>query len=288
MTRHFCRNAEGARFERVARIDQRIDTKTGEFEMVMASENEARDGHILRVAGISHAETIPLQLDHGFRAGDNLGTVSNIRKGKRDGVPVLLGVGTIRMTGEGESLAARLDLVDAIARGDITGTSLTWEASEAGSVKERTSLPKGHPARVDAEEPNLRRRFGLYFEKSRAVEQSIVAIPSDRTAVIGRGDAAEVAGVRSLWHGLVNGLELRVARESDPMIGALERALAAAEQRLRAAGTVRVPSDKARTGPPLDDVLSRVLAEVGDAGRRTKEELDRSLAAILGELTGVR
>jgi len=279
------RNAELARFERVARIDQRIDTKTGEFEMVMASENEASDGHILRVSGISHAETIPLQLDHGFRAGDNLGTVSRIRKGKRDGAPVLLGVGAIRMTGEGEALAARLDLVDAIARGDITGTSLTWEAD--GPVKERAALPKGHAARVDPEEPNLRRRFGLYFESTRAVEQSVVAIPADRAAVIGRSDGTEVAGVRALWQGLVNGLELRAAREADPRIEALERALAAAELRLRAAGG-STPSDDARTGPPLDVVLSRVLAEVGDIGRRTRNELDEALRATFAQLTGVR
>lgn len=281
------RNADGARFERVARIDQRIDTKTGEFEMVMASENEASDGHILRIAGISHAETIPLQLDHGFRAGDNLGTVANIRKGKRDGVPVLLGVGTIRTTGEGESLAARLDLVDAIARGDITGTSLTWEADGPGAVKERTSLPKGHPARVDPEEPNLRRRFGLLFEKSRAVEQSVVAIPADRAAVIGRGDGAEVAGVRALWHGLANGLELRAAREADPWTQALERHLADLEQRVRAAGA-KPPRDHARPEPPVEELLSRVLAEVGDVGRRTRKELDEALRAAFGELTGVR
>jgi hypothetical protein len=93
--------------------------------------------------------------------------------------------------------------------------------------------------------------------------------------------------VRALWQGIANGLELRAAREADPWTQALERALADAEQRLRAAGGTP-PRDHARAEPPVDQVLQRVLAEVGDVGRRTRKELDEALRAAFGELTGVR
>lgn len=282
----FSRSNEATRFERVAEVDSRIDPKTGEFEMVMATEGEASDGHVLRVAGIAHDETIPLQLDHGRRTIDNLGTVSRIRTGKRGGVPVLLGVGQIRLTGEGEGLAMRLDVVDAIAAGVIRGTSLTWDA-ESRDIRERTALPKGHPARVDPEEPNLRRRFGLWFEKSRAIEQSVVAIPADRAALIGRAEAATEASSRALWQLLAERCEVRAAVTPDPLVDALSRALAAAEQRIRAAGAPP-PSDHARPVPPLDQVLARAIPEVGELSRRTRLELDAALDEIADRLTGKR
>lgn len=278
------RNAAAIRFERVAKIDERIDTESGEFEMVMATEAEASDGHILRVAGISHAETIPLQLDHRRGAADNLGTVRNIRKGKRDGVPALLGVGQIRLSGEGEAAALRRDLVDAIARGDLRGTSLTWSADSDG-VQERRALEKGHPARVDPLEPNLRRRFGLFFEKSEAIEQSIVAIPADRSALIGRAQNAGDAVRAALWHAFVERMELRQAPSSDRFTDALTRALAAAEQRLGGAGGPP-PSDATPVLPPLDAVLSRLVPTLADAPRRTRDEMAAALDETFRRLTG--
>lgn len=282
MTR-WTRNAAAVRFERVARIDQRIDTETGEFEMVMASEAEASDGHILRVSGIQHADTIPLQLDHRRGAADNLGTVRNIRTGKRGGVPVLLGVGQIRLSGEGAGLEQRRDLVDAIARGDLRGTSLTW-AAESDGVKERTALPKGHPARVDPQDSNLRRRFGLFFEKSQAIEQSLVAIPADREALIGRAEAAQDAAHAGLWQHFVERLDAREG-SADRFVEALSRALADAEQRLRAAGA-NVPRDHAPGRPPLDEVLDRIAPTIARAADRTKDELGAALDAAYRKLTG--
>lgn len=279
------RNDAGGRFERVAQVDSRIDTTSGEFEMVMASESEASDGHILRVAGIEHPDTLPLQLDHRRGAADNLGQVTNIRTGKRGGVPVLLGVGQIRMTGEGEQLAARRDLVDAIASGMIRGTSMTWDA-ESQHVKERAALPKGHPFRVDPADPNLRKRFGLLFEKSRAIEQSLVAIPADRQALIGRAEGVTDAVTRAMWHGIVERLEIRDSIPADPFVDALVRALAAAEQRIRAAGGVTPSSDETRSAPPLDEVLARIAPSVGDAARRTRAELEAAFAKTLRELVG--
>jgi hypothetical protein len=279
------RSNAAPQFSRVATIDQRIDTTSGEFDMVMASEGEASDGHVIRIAGVDHPDTLPLQLDHARGAADNLGSVSNIRKGKRDGVPVLLGVGQIRMTGEGDGLAARLDLVDAIARGHITGTSMTW-AADSQDVKERSTLPKGHPAAVDPLEPNLRRRFGLYFAKSRAIEQSVVAIPADRAAVIGRAEAAQDASARALWQVLAGRIEAATAVPADRYVDALTRALAAAEQRIRDAEPRR-SSDLPPAVPPIDQVLARLAPTFGDVGGRTRRELDAALEAALNQLTGV-
>lgn len=277
------RNDGGERFERVAKVDPRIDTNTGEFEMVMASQGEASDGHVLRVAGISFPDSIPLQLDHGRSATDNLGTVTNMRRGTRDGVPVLLGTGQIRLSGEGDGLAMRRDLVDAISTGAISGTSMTWDAAP-GDMKPRAELPKGHPARVDPTDPNLRKRFGLWFEKSRAIEQSIVAIPADRAALIGRSEAAQEAHSRALWQSLLDRCEARAERR-DPFIDALSRALADAEQRIRAAGD-RSPSDHARPVPPLADALARSFPDVGEIMRRTRTELDAALDGVFARLTG--
>jgi hypothetical protein len=279
------RTGAAAQYARVARIDQRIDPKTGEFDMVMASQGEASDGHVIRIAGVSFPDSLPLQLDHARGAADNLGTVSNIRVGKRDGVPVLLGVGQIRMTGEGDGLAQRLDLVDAIARGHITGTSMTWSA-DAQDVKERSSLPKGHPAAVDPMDPNLRRRFGLFFDKARAIEQSIVAIPADRAAVIGRAEAAQDAAARELWQVLADRIDTATAVRPDPFVDALSRALAAAEQRLRDAEPSR-SSAQPPSIPPLEKVLADLAPTFGAVAATTRRELDDSFAGILRQLTGV-
>lgn len=287
------RNGEPDRYSRRASIDQRIDTESGEFEMVMASEGEASDGHRLNVRGISHDETIPLQIDHGPTAEANVGTVSNIRTGTREGVRVLLGVGRIRMTGEGEGVARRRDLVDAIAAGDIRGTSLTWSVEDSRHVRERTSLPKGHPAYVSPDEPNLRRRFGLYFDRSRAVEQSIVAIPSDRTAVIGRLDRATDDGCRRMWQAVVDRIELEREWGSDFVtlggtrwISALERALAAAEQRSRGAASRVEASDHAPSMPPVEDILAGLDAQIARSRERGRQDLERRLSGILERLTG--
>jgi hypothetical protein len=166
-------------YSRKSSIDSRIDTDTGEFDMVMASEGEASDGHIISMRGLETSAELPLQLDHGRSALANLGIVSRIRKDQIDGVPVTRGVGRIRLTGDGEGLEARRDLVDAISRGDIRGVSLTWDSV---AHRERRELPRNHPAHVGREEKDTRKRFGVFFEKSRAIEQSVVAIPADREA----------------------------------------------------------------------------------------------------------
>lgn len=223
------------RHERAAALDSRIDTTTGEFEMVMASEGEASDGHILSIRGIETPDEIPLQLDHSPRALANLGTVSNMRAGTKEGVRVLRGVGQIRLTGEGEALEARRDLVDGIATGAVRNVSLTWEASRA---QERRDLPKGHPAHVDRDEPDPRKRFGLYFAESRAVEQSIVGVGADRAAIIGRSEDATNDVARAMWQSILHRLDAAPRSREAEIIDALERSVRDLEVRCEEAEAV--------------------------------------------------
>lgn len=275
---------EAQRHSRRATIDSRIDTETGEFDMVMATEGEASDGHILSMRGLSFPNEIPLQLDHNRSALATLGTVSNIRLDKIDGVPGFRGTGRIRLSGEGDQLAARRDLVDAISRGDVRGTSLTWDADK---FTERRSLPKGHPAAVSREEENPRRRYGLFFEKARGIEQSIVAIPSDREALIGRSESASGEIAKELWHSLIERLSDNQNKRESEIINALERSVETLEQRLRDAedtssDTLPIPS------PDMETIMSALDSQIGDWRARTANELGDALETILERVTGRR
>ena len=77
------------KFERTAVLDKAIDTDTGEFDMVMASEGEATDGHIVSIAGLEFPSEFPLQLDHNRSTSANLGNVTNMR---RDAHPPAVGI----------------------------------------------------------------------------------------------------------------------------------------------------------------------------------------------------
>ena len=45
-----------------------IDLETGEFPLVLATQGESADGHILNIAGASAPGRIPLQVDHSNSA----------------------------------------------------------------------------------------------------------------------------------------------------------------------------------------------------------------------------
>lgn len=248
-----------SKHSRAAEIDARIDTDTGEFDMVMASEGEASDGHIISIRGLEAPQSIPLQLDHARGAVANLGTVTNMRRDTIDGLPVMRGVGQIRMSGDGEALAARRDLVDAIATGHVRGVSLTWESTKA---RERRDLPTNHPAHVKRNEKDPRKRFGLYFDQATPIEQSIVGIPADREALIGRSESAEDAFSRAMWETLVERLDDAPRSREAEIIEALEGKLSALEERLRDAEAQRAESDESPTPDLLETDLLAFAARV--------------------------
>ena len=201
-----------------------------------------------------------------------------------DGVPVLRGMGRIRLTGEGPGLAARRDVADAIHRGDLRGVSLTWTAKE-DDVKQRRALPKTHPAHVSRTERDARKRHGRYFERSTAIEQSIVAIPSDRLALIGRADAATDDEVRELWQTVTQSLDDTVTDRRSEIITALEGEVADLQERLAA---LTAPESAPPPSPmrSIDDVLAVLHAETQQAENEQRAAIRKSLDDLVDELTG--
>jgi hypothetical protein len=271
------------RYERRHAIDSRIDTDTGEFEMVMATEGEASDGHIISIAGLEFPDAFPLHVDHARSTVGNVGNVQNIRRDTIDGEPVYRGVGRIRLTGDGEALAARRDLVDAISTGDIRGTSLTWDASKA---VERRSLPTKHRAHVARGEKDPRKRYGLYFESSVGVEQSIVAIGADKGALIGRAEAAPDALTRALWQTMADRIDDAPRSRETEIIDALEATVESLQQRVREAGTTTPSDEDPETLPTLDVCLDEAARQIGEAHRLRGTQLDDALAELFLRVTG--
>lgn len=271
------------RHERSTRMDAQIDTGTGQFDMVMATEGEASDGHIISIRGVETESEMPLQLDHGRGTISNLGIVSQMRVDELDGVPVLRGRGQIRLTGDGAALEARRDIVDAIDQGHIRGVSMTWEAIKA---TERRSLPAKHPAKVARTESNPRKRYGIFFEASRAIEQSIVAIPADRGALIGRSEASGDDETRQLWDDLVRSIDTGDTTPRDAeIIEALEQKVAELEQRIR--GADDQSSDTLPDPPPtLDLVLRNLAADIRQGRERNEDQIRDGFSEALAELTG--
>jgi hypothetical protein len=276
-------SSEAVRVARACRIDTRIDTDSGEFDMVMATEGEASDGHIISIAGLEFPDSIPLQLDHSRSVLANLGTVSNMRRDRIDGMPALRGVGQVRLTGDGEALEARRDLVDAISSGHVRGTSMTWD-----SIRhvERRDLPKGHAAKVTNAEADYRKKYGLFFEKSRTIEQSIVGIPADREALIGRSGEAKAEISRSMWDGMIERLDGTSSRELE-IIRALEQSVERLEA-AREAGEESPSDDEPEDTLTVTEALGRAITRIERGGRRTGADLRESLGDVLEQLTGSR
>ena len=272
------------RISRECRIDTRIDTDTGEFDLVLATEGEASDGHVISIRGLDFADTIPLQMDHSRSVLANLGTVSRMRRDRVDGVAALRGVGQIRLTGDGEGLEARRDLVDAISSGHVRGTSLTWD-----SIKqvERRELPKGHAANVTASESSFRKKYGIFFEQSRAIEQSIVGIPADREALIGRSGSATSEISRSMWDGMIERIHDPATVRTSEIISALERTVEQLEATSREAGDD--PSDETPDESlSVTQALEATITRIERGGRATSADLREGLDDVFERLTGSR
>tara|TARA_R110002096_G_scaffold67362_1_gene163468 strand:- start:48 stop:878 length:831 start_codon:yes stop_codon:yes gene_type:complete len=272
------------RISRECRIDTRIDTDTGEFDLVLATEGEASDGHVISIRGLDFADTIPLQMDHSRSVLANLGTVSHMRRDRVDGIAALRGVGQIRLTGDGEGLEARRDLVDAISSGHVRGTSLTWD-----SIKqvERRELPKGHAANVTTSEQSVRKKYGIFFEQSRAVEQSIVGIPADREALIGRSGSATSEISRSMWDGMIERIHDPATVRTSEIISALEQTVEQLEATSREAG--EDPSDETPDESlSVTQALEETITRIERGGRATSADLREGLDDVFERLTGSR
>ncbi len=176
-----------------------IDMETGEFPLVLATQGEASDGNILNIRGANIPERMPLQLNHANSPTETLGSILSTRQAQKNGLPVLRATGQIELTGEGPLADIRRDLAHMISAGHIGAMSLR---AVGDKVTPRTDLPKDHFAFVERDEPNLNKRFGLFFERFTGLEGSIVALPADKGAIIGRAQETE-GPVKEFWESMI-------------------------------------------------------------------------------------
>lgn len=188
-------------FTRLARLDGATDD--GSFSMTLATGGEASDGHVLNIAGGKIPDRMPLLVSHVADPSRLVGSITSPRKDLDGPLPRLRATGQIELEGEGEGLATRRDLSHMIAQGHIAGVSVRWDEVPGKSTK-RTALPKDHPHFVDGRrETDVRKLNGIFFEEWVALEGSIVALPADREAMIGR--ALDTEGeVAEFWRAMAD------------------------------------------------------------------------------------
>ena len=205
--------------ERTIHIDrEKINPETGEFPLVLATQGEATDGNILNIRGADIPERMPLQLAHANSPTQTLGSIFSVRQGQKKGLPVLRATGKIDLEGEGALADIRRDLAHMINEGHVTGMSLRAEGTK---VTPRTELPRDHFAFVERDEPNLLKRFGAFFERFTGLEGSIVALPADTGAIIGRAQETE-GPIREFWESFLPEEGDSPETQETPQIGVIE------------------------------------------------------------------
>ena len=187
-------------YQRLGKFERGF-AETGIFEMTLATDGEASDGHILAIEGAAAFESIPLLVSHANDPMALLGRVSHARQELKSSPKRLRATGQIELEGDGMPAEIRRDLALMVEKGHLGAVSVRWE--EMAPPRRRTELPKGHPARVEDDEPDARKRSGLFFEKWRPLEGSVVAIGADPYALIGRAEhGSEIA--RQFWRGMAS------------------------------------------------------------------------------------
>ena len=88
-----------------------------------------------------------------------------------------------------------------IDKGHIGAFSVRWEETEEPVY--RVNLPSDHPAFVDTKKATGRQRWGMYFEKWRLLEGSVVTLGADPAALVGRMQEAQ-GDVRAYWRKAIN------------------------------------------------------------------------------------
>jgi hypothetical protein len=195
-------------YERTSTIDRagvKPVSKTGQVSGILATSGEASDGHILNVGGGKLKRGSPLLFNHDAIDG-NLGSwVDFDATGD-----VIRGTAQIELDGIGEKAAWRNDVAFMVDQGHIPGFSIRWK--ETKTPTRRVDLAKDHPAYVDAErEQDFNKLYGLYFDRWQMLEGSIVTLPSDQGALIGRMRDAKT-DARTHWTRVLE----RMAGKAEP------------------------------------------------------------------------
>ena len=193
-------------YERTCSIERAEDgAEAGMISGILATDGEASDGHILNMRGVKLPKRAPLLFGHDDYTGTgNLGSWTGFEKfgdGKKLGKSGIRGNAQIELSGDGSQAAWRSDIAHMIDKKHINAFSVRWE--EIGDPVYRVDLPGDHPAYVDAAKATGRRRWGLYFDKSRLLEGSVVTLGADPAALLGRLQISE-GDVRAYWRKAVN------------------------------------------------------------------------------------
>lgn len=259
--------------------------KAGGISGIVATGGEASDGHILNVAGVRITDNTPMFFEH-WRTLGAWDKFEKINEGDPANASIH-GVGQIKLGGEGEEKAWRNDVNYLVDEKVIGGLSIRWDAIDRPVL--RTTLSKDHWAFVDAEEAKGEQEWGLYFDTSEMMENSVVTFGADKEALIERMDASE-GGLRSIWREVIS-------RNPEEVDGAALRQILDELQALRA-GVVSLPPfeesdrealvrifgeedsiladyDRRRQPPENDDPSPAQATEQGRAAQPDDEEADQ-------------
>ncbi len=193
-------------YERTCTIERAEDgADAGLISGILATDGEASDGHILNIGGVKLPERAPLLFGHDSYTGTgNLGSWTGFEKfakGKKLGESGIRGNAQIELDGEGAQADWRSDIAMMIDKGHIGAFSVRWEELEEPVY--RINLPSDHPAFVDSKKATGRQRWGMWFEKWRLLEGSVVTLGADPAALVGRLMKTE-GDVRSFWRDTIN------------------------------------------------------------------------------------
>ncbi len=193
-----------AQHERIARVEG-IDESTGVFQMTLATEGEASDGHILSIKGGQIPERMPLLVSHYNEPTTQAGSITAPQKALKDSPPRLRATGRIEMSGEGPSAEIRRDLAHMISKGHVNAMSIRWDEVPGKTIR-RINLPSNHPYYVDSESADGPERWGCFFEEWVGREGSIGARGAAAGARIGRADVT-LEEVSPFWRARAGDLE---------------------------------------------------------------------------------
>ena len=182
-----------------------INLDTGVMNVTSFTNGNASDGHIIHVKGLESDLQLSMFINHD---ADPTRTMGGLTKPRLKGNPMVLGGQRLRhearidMGGDGAWPDVRRDVARQIEQGNINGMSGRWEELEPPKL--RSELDASHyaftKAGANAYSPPL------FFPSARILEVSIVGVPADQAAVIGRSqDLSSPAHVRDFYKAMAQG-----------------------------------------------------------------------------------
>jgi hypothetical protein len=195
-------------FERAIQLERgQIDLESGEFPLLLMTNGEASDGHIVDVRSLEAPDTLPMFVNHDANPVTRMGGMHSPRieapRKARLGGDRLRYTGRIDMEGDSALADIRRDVAQGIHVGDVRALSGRWDG---GKMTARATLEKNHYAYSELpggwETPT-------YFEGATMLEGSIVGLGADPNALAGRaGDLSKPQHVRDFYRSLAQGQPL--------------------------------------------------------------------------------